>query len=154
MDMQTLAEAVVKKVKQQVETDEWDAMVKTEFEHLYGTFYDEVERITHAVDVSLASFPVNSVSKVWRVQRTPERLSVHFHGKELHFVPITDASTQPGDRWTIQVMRHSEELVMRFFVQQDPRTETLRLALLAGSVVEWVTEFHLLALFERELLAD
>jgi hypothetical protein len=155
MDVQELVEVVAKRVQQQVETDAWDALMEERFSGLCEELFGQIERLTRTVEAKLASYPAESVAKVWECKRADGGLHIRFGERELHFVPVGMTATLPGDRWTMQITRRGEELVGRYFVQEDVRTDTIRFAtLVAGAAAERVEERHLLDLFARELIGD
>ncbi|WP_067935782.1 hypothetical protein [Alicyclobacillus kakegawensis] len=150
MDIQELVESVAKRVQQQVEADAWDALMEKRFSGLCEELFNQIELITHTVEEKLASYPVESVAKVWEIRRADGELHIRFGERELHFVPVGKMATLPGDRWTMQITRRGEELVGRYFVQHDERTNMLYFA----TAVEPVGQYHLLDLLGRELIGD
>ncbi|SFV07004.1 hypothetical protein [Alicyclobacillus macrosporangiidus] len=155
MDVHDLVQAVVERVKQQVEMDNWDDLMEKHFDGLCEEFFDRVQRLTRTVENMLAAYPQKSVKKVWEADRSEGRFYIRFGDRELNFIPIREASTLPGDRWTMQITRRDDELVGRYFVQLDPRTGTLRFAtLVSGAIAQRVEERHLLDLLEQELLGS
>lgn len=144
------------RVQEQQEQDEWEALAQAQFPGLYRTLVNHITALLKPLEVRLAKYTSSSAEKVWHVEETSDRFKVRFGDRELSFRPVGQEAKQPGDRFTVRILRKNEELVGRYVLQamQDGSTEMHWTVLVQGTRAERLDDRHLSQLFVKELLGD
>lgn len=155
-ELESLFKEVEDRVQEQQEQDEWEALAQAQFPALYQTLINNIRTLLEPLAQRLSKYTSSSVEQVWHVEETGDRFKIRFGEKELQFRSIGQDAKQPGDRFTVRILRKNEDLVGRFVPQLlQEGTNELRWTVLAqGTGAERLDDRHLSRLLIKELLGD
>lgn len=140
------------RVQEQQEQDEWEALANEQFSWLCEQLFLRVQTLLEPLVGRLTKYSMESVKKVWSVEQDPTKLKIQFRDRELEFRPMGQEAKQPGDRYTVRLLRKNEDLIGRFVLFFPPGSPTLQLGVLGhGTVTERLDDQHFVELLVNEL---
>lgn len=140
------------RVQEQQEQDEWEALANEQFSSLCEQLFLRVQTLLEPLVGRLTKYSMESVKKVWSVEQDPTKLKIQFRDRELEFRPMGQEARQPGDRYTVRLLRKNEDLIGRFVLFFPPGSPTLQLGVLGhGTVTERLDDQHFVELLVNEL---
>lgn len=156
IELESLFEEVEARVQEQQEQDEWEALAQAQFPALYQTLTNNIQTLLKPLEQRLSKYTSSSVEQVWHIEETDDGFKIRFGERELQFRPIGQDAKQPGDRFTVRILRRNEDLVGRFVPQllQEGTNEMQWTVLGQGARAERLDDRHLSRLLVEELLGD
>lgn len=153
--LESLFDEVEARVEEQQEQDEWEALAQAQFPSLYQSLTLNLKTLLKPIEARLAKYAAPSVAQIWEVEETNDHFKIRFRERILEFRPVGREAKQPGDRFTVRILRKNEELVGRYVLQlkQEGTTEMQWSVLGHGARAERLDERYLSRLLVEELLA-
>lgn len=152
-NLDSLFEAVESHVSGRQEQDKWEAVADQQFPTLCDGLFNRLEILLYPMKSRLVGYSRQSVDAVWETTWQGNEYSVRFGNRNLKFRPIGADAQQEGDRFTVQVLRNHDALVLRFIMMYSQPTGEMKLGIINHtSMTEPLDDRHLIQLLIEELL--
>lgn len=151
-DIESLFKTVEERVKERQEHDRWEAIASKEFPILCDRLMNRLETILYPIQARLQKYSKPSVHAVWETIRQEHEFSIRLGDRNLTFRPIGAEAEQKGDRFTVQVLRNDDALVLRFITMYSHAGDMQLGIINHTSMPETLNDRQLIQLLCDELL--